>query len=933
MSMQVWRIQKVLHEQRITCISYNPKRREVLTGSEDTTVRAWDIDSGRLARTMAGHRGWVTDIEWIPTLQVVVSSSIDGCLIVWSPHGAILQQTELFSGPIHAVAFHPKHNTLIAGGTGTIVVFKVSRSIPREYFSSSIDPSQQKSKAPMADSGVQILKLACSPLTFHEDICQNIITTQTGRTFAAGYDRIVYYFEAEDAQDVTAFQAGGGGHTAAISSMTVDDETGVVITGSFDATVKVWSSEGRLLDSYEGIGESVQSVCYVPSMRSIWVVGTHRTQVVCSRTGEMITAQVRDMCSLGDVSLSLLRMVPQAGLLMGVSDRRDMVFWRFNPSRPLRLLSQPSAWLECLMVTRPQEGAGLEMVITGTSDGRLLVWSEDADRSGQLTLMVREELWMCKRNILCCTYAMDIGVFIGGAEDGRIHAYSWYKHTRGKGGTGGEQLALTLEGHNDRCTGVAYIGQKRVASVSSDCTLRIWDLDVAAEVCCVEMKDDAITLTGVQYIPEREELLVMGASAVVLVMSSVSLKTKYWLVGHTAEVTQCQWSKSLNGFVSTSDDETVRAWSFDESMREQFERRSANEDDEDHHSEESDEEETRESLVHVDDKNVGLAASKFKAFTKVAAKKREDERRSNASSPSPMGRHASQRRRAPALARIMRNLSFTAMNSLECEPPEIVGIRTTTGGGVSAMYVDDEQGYVVLCMLDKCVRVYTLKGLEIFAKLQGHDDSIRGVGVLRGLNCYVSCAWDGALMLWNTAPVLRDIQRRDRKQVAMSKPAREEDMPQQRKPGIVDSDDEDHREFKSAYEAANPIYMPESLKAGRRNRGGWANNNIAIDSFVDDETAAASKDDELPRTALAAQLAAVEQQLLVKLWGREPPQESEREKVRDLIVGAKETPEGGVVLPDGGELQRWKAKQRKRHEVHAHRHLEQLARGGGGGGS
>ena len=48
-------------------------------------------------------------------------------------------------------------------------------------------------------------------------------------------------------------------HQAAIVAMDVDENTSSVITGSLDGSVKTWSYDGRLLDSFDGVAERVQS--------------------------------------------------------------------------------------------------------------------------------------------------------------------------------------------------------------------------------------------------------------------------------------------------------------------------------------------------------------------------------------------------------------------------------------------------------------------------------------------------------------------------------------------------------------------------------------------------------------------------------------------------------------------------------------------------
>ncbi len=45
------------------------------------------------------------------------------------------------------------------------------------------------------------------------------------------------------------------------------------MTGSFDKTVKIWSTDGKLVHKLEGFQGNVTGVCYVPRNKTIWAAG------------------------------------------------------------------------------------------------------------------------------------------------------------------------------------------------------------------------------------------------------------------------------------------------------------------------------------------------------------------------------------------------------------------------------------------------------------------------------------------------------------------------------------------------------------------------------------------------------------------------------------------------------------------------------------
>jgi WD40 repeat protein len=63
-------------------------------------------------------------------------------------------------------------------------------------------------------------------------------------------------------------------HNGAICSLAYDSDNNWIITGSYDGTVKIWSQEGRCLDVFEGLADTVTGLAYISATKSYWVSGT-----------------------------------------------------------------------------------------------------------------------------------------------------------------------------------------------------------------------------------------------------------------------------------------------------------------------------------------------------------------------------------------------------------------------------------------------------------------------------------------------------------------------------------------------------------------------------------------------------------------------------------------------------------------------------------
>eukprot|EP01018_Ginkgo_biloba_P020734 Gb_18371 [translate_table: standard] len=73
------------HTEAVLSVSFSPDGRQLASGSGDTTVRFWDLNTQSPLYTCTGHRNWVLCIAWSPDGKQLVSGSKDGDLRIWDP--------------------------------------------------------------------------------------------------------------------------------------------------------------------------------------------------------------------------------------------------------------------------------------------------------------------------------------------------------------------------------------------------------------------------------------------------------------------------------------------------------------------------------------------------------------------------------------------------------------------------------------------------------------------------------------------------------------------------------------------------------------------------------------------------------------------------------------------------------------------------------
>src|SRR5262249_41913336 len=58
-------------------VAWSPNGQRALSGSDDNTVRLWEVDSGRCLRVLEGHTDIVVSVAWSPDGQRALSGSND----------------------------------------------------------------------------------------------------------------------------------------------------------------------------------------------------------------------------------------------------------------------------------------------------------------------------------------------------------------------------------------------------------------------------------------------------------------------------------------------------------------------------------------------------------------------------------------------------------------------------------------------------------------------------------------------------------------------------------------------------------------------------------------------------------------------------------------------------------------------------------------
>jgi serine/threonine protein kinase len=212
------------------------------TGTDDGTVRLWDIAGERVLWTLNAHKTPVWALAISPLGDYLVTGSDDGLTKVWD----LKTQKEILGFPkiggVRALAFDPTGKRVLAGGRdGTVTLWDVA-------------------------TGVEKYKTAG-----HAGMVAAVAFSPDGRTIAsASGDRTIKVWDAASGQLKHTLT----GHESGVYAIAFSPKDPYLVSGGWDRTVRLWDLDsGSPFAKLEGHTQDVWSVAFHPDGSSVASAG------------------------------------------------------------------------------------------------------------------------------------------------------------------------------------------------------------------------------------------------------------------------------------------------------------------------------------------------------------------------------------------------------------------------------------------------------------------------------------------------------------------------------------------------------------------------------------------------------------------------------------------------------------------------------------
>ncbi|MBE9214006.1 hypothetical protein IQ247_15255 [Plectonema cf. radiosum LEGE 06105] len=323
------------------------------------------------------------------------------------------------------------------------------------------------------------------------------------------------------------------GHQGEISDVAFSPDGLIIASVSDDCTIKLWSLDGKLLNTCRGHTDRIYKVTFSSNSQMIASASADATVKLWTLYGELLANLEGHSDWVWGVSFS-----PNCEIVASASSDKTVKLWTLDG--------------ELLTTLEGSEGHSDRVHGVSFSPTEAIVASASFDKTVKLWTLDGELLTTLEGHT-------DLVYEVNFSPNGQIVASTSSDKTVKLWTLDGKCLK-TLQGHSDRVYGVSFSRDgKIIASSSSDKTVKLWTVDGK---CLRTLQGHSDRVYGVSISPDGKTI-ASSSSDETLRLWTLSGTLLRILEGHTDRVHEVNFSSNGQIIASTSADQTVKLWTQD----------------------------------------------------------------------------------------------------------------------------------------------------------------------------------------------------------------------------------------------------------------------------------------------------------------------------------------------------------------------------------
>lgn len=317
----------------VTCLSLSRDGRRVVTGSMDSTIRLWDLESGRQLRLLSGDGDPIWSIAAEPSGKTVLGGSQEGLFRRWDLEtGKRTHTLGQVRKMIEGLAMTPD---------GTVAVTA---------------PADGDSMSWNLETGTPIATLQVS-----DDIFTSAAISRDGNLAASGsFDNHVWIWDTKTGKPLHKLE----GHWASVRSVAFSHDAKLIASGSDDMTVNLWRvADGTLIQTCRGHTESLGAIAFDPTDR--WLISASMDSTL--RLWNVADGSCAGVLRGHAGAASSVAFLDGGARCISTGDDATLRIWNLTSLSQEKILAAPSGGIFCVAV------AGKTGLVAGENNA-IRVW-------------------------------------------------------------------------------------------------------------------------------------------------------------------------------------------------------------------------------------------------------------------------------------------------------------------------------------------------------------------------------------------------------------------------------------------------------------------------------------------------------------------------------------------------------------------------------
>ncbi|KAF1332149.1 U3 small nucleolar rna-associated protein, partial [Globisporangium splendens] len=540
------------HDTPVLAMDFDPTGTLLATGGSDRAVKVFDIEKGYCTHNFRRHSGIVTLVQFHPDAKrlQLVSCSDDSTVRIWDLYSqkefACIQD---HMSPATCVAFSMDGYTMLTAGRDRVVNFWDLRN----------NALRQTVVIHEAIEGIEVLPstFKCVSSKQHDDSAIYFVT--------AGERGLLQLWCATGSSCNTVFTQKPESDSLKYTGLLLNASRKELMAISADQNFLVFNEHLARTTQIIGFNDDILNLKYISNAD-----GTPSKQIAVATNSDQIRLINRETLSCELLSghtdiVMALAVSPDGKWLVSASKDRTARLWDVKQRKLLATCTGHTEALGAIAISQklPHFNMGTAFFVTGSSDKTLKMWSlkplagayNDRKSVEVTTLTTLGAVKAHEKDVNAIAVSPNDRFIASASQDKLIKVW----HAQSGNGASVLTLAGTCRGHKRGVWAVEFSPVDQcLASAGGDKTIKVWS---AKDFTCLKtFEGHTASVLNVQFVCAGMQLMSAGADGLVKLWTIKSNECEATLDNHMDKIWALAVAKDSSEMISGGADSTINLW-------------------------------------------------------------------------------------------------------------------------------------------------------------------------------------------------------------------------------------------------------------------------------------------------------------------------------------------------------------------------------------